>query len=117
MLRIWSTYFLKNARAGELPSTNRGTVVPLRIAWNLTPNLLFLGVLTIGHVSHAGTARFVFHTLGPGGTPPTVLGYLSPVGARIDLQWIEPADVTKIHHFWRPPPAEMGGRLIKIYDA
>ena len=73
----------------------------------------------IGHVSHAGTARFVFHTLGPGGTPhpPTVLGYLSLVGARIDLQWIEPADVTKIHHFWRPPPAEMGGRLINIYDA
>ena len=47
MLRIWSTYFLKNARAGELPSKNRGTVVPLRIAWNLTPNLLFLGVLTL----------------------------------------------------------------------
>ena len=28
------------------------------------------GVHAIGHVSHAGTARFVFHTLGPGGTPP-----------------------------------------------
>ena len=54
---------------------------------------------------------------GPPPPPPTVLGYLSLVGARIDLQWIEPADVTKIHHFWRPPPAEMDGRLINIYDA
>ena len=68
----------------------------------------------------------MFHTLAPRvlsftrwdpegpPTPPTVLGYLSPVGARIDLQWIEPADVTKMHHFWRPPPAEMGDRLINI---